>query len=133
MAETQRIKIGAGDTEPLTIVIEAADENGDPIDNLDDLTTAKLYLREVANGARIGSFSTATNHVNGVTSDVLVSDNMTVTFDPVGNGPASGNAFATASKTYDGYLKLTWDDADLTRHPAAVEDFLRVVVGPSLE
>ena len=129
MSEAQEIRIGPGDTELLTITISLSG-----VSTLDDLTTALLYMREVNNGGPPGDFVTGeSNHVDGASLSVLVSADMTVTFDPLNNGPAGADAFAVAEQTYDGYVLITWSDADETRHPGAVGRFLRVVVGKSLE
>ena len=129
MTEAQEIRIGAGDTELLTITISL-----DGVSTLDDLTTAVLYMREVNNGGPPGDFvSGESNHVDGESLSVLVSADMTLSFDPLNNGPGVGDAFGEAEKSYDGYVLITWNDGDETRHPGALSSFLRVVTAKTLE
>lgn len=116
MAQQQHIVVKAGDTEPLKIVVGATG-----LVNLDDVQSAVLYLREV---------SVATNHVDGVALTVSDSAARELTFDPVGAKSGGGNAL-DAPGTYLGYVLITWDDADKTRHPG--NGMLRVTVHRNYE
>ena len=110
-------EVRAGSTEPLDIVVALPAHP-----NLDDIAEGVLFARKV------GSPS---NHVNG--APVIVATAEAVRFDPVGNGPGGADAFGIGDAgEYDCYVRLTWADGHVTRHPGAAE-MLRLVVAPSLE
>lgn len=94
--------IKAEDTEPLEITV-----NAEGITNLDDLTSAVLYLRER---------SKTENHVDGATLTVSDSASRTLSFDPEDAKNGGGDALDTRG-TYRGYVLITWSDGDVTRHP----------------
>lgn len=116
MATTTELTIKAGSTELLTFTLAATG-----ISDLDNLSSAVLYARDVTSG---------TNHVNGVAVSVLVSGDMTVTFDPVDAKNGGGNAFDEPG-TYKLYLRATWSDGDITRHPDA--GYITLTVEPNFE
>ena len=118
------IHVVAGDTETLTITVGATG-----LSNLDDLTSAALYLAKRTVASNPDTVET-TNHVDGATLTTLSSAAKTLTFDPVSAKNGGGNAL-DAEGTYQGYVKLTWNDGDITRHPA--EGRLIVVVADSYE
>ena len=72
-----------------------------------DVTTAVLYLENVADGVK---------KVDAGTMVISDSANRKVTFDPLAQGAPSGDAFDTAG-TFRGHVKATWSDGDITRHP----------------
>lgn len=110
--------VKAGDTEPITFTVELTG-----VSDLDDLSTAELYAREI---------SSSTNHVDGAPCTVHDSEEMELAFDPVDNGPGDANAFAIGDEgDYDVYVKLTWADGDTTRHPGF--GFRRWTVGRVFE
>lgn len=114
--------VRAGDTEPLEITVNATG-----VTTLDDLTTAVLYAR--VDGE-------TTNHVDGGACSVLVSADMTLTFDPDGEGPDGGLAFdldVTEPTKLLCYVLITWSDGDETRHPAAQDGTLDLWVTPKYE
>jgi hypothetical protein len=115
MGRTLLKRVRAGDTDPLAITVGATG-----LTDLDDLSSAELYAR--LEGAEV-------NHVDGAACSVLVSADLTLTFDPVGNGPEGADAFSTGDEgTYFCYVKITWSDGDETRHPAAEEEMRLDVV-----
>lgn len=116
MTQQHHVSVRVGDTEPLKILVSATG-----LSNLDNVSSAVLYLRED---------SASTNHVDGATLTVSDSDVRELTFDPVGAKNGGGNAFDTPGK-YRGYVHITWNDGDETRHPA--NDWLRVTVHPNYE
>ena len=113
-----RTYIRAGDTAPLTITVGATG-----VSNLDDVSTVVLYAREQ---------SAATNHVDGASCTVSDSAAMEVTFDPLNNKSGGGNAFE-AGGTYECYVKITWSNGDITRHPARDDGTLTIYVVANLE
>lgn len=130
MATTKRIKVRAGDTEPLELQMTAT--AGEEI-TTSDISSAALYARKV--GA-------SSNHVDGVAlSSVTASstDNgdgtwaVTIngTFDPASNKNGGGDAFDAAG-SYDCYVLVTYTDSDETRHPGE-ENQLHIVVAPNYE
>jgi hypothetical protein len=114
----QTIKVRAGDTEPLELTIDATG-----LDNLDDLDAAVLYLRKSGESE---------NHVDGATLSVADSATKTLAFDPVNAKNPSGDAL-DEDGTYSGYVKATWNDADITRHPADPDEDITVIVAANLE
>lgn len=117
MLETE-IKIVAGDTEPLEVVISAQG-----LANLDDLSSGEAYFwLEDSN----------TNHIDGASVTVSSSSDRKVQLDPVGAKAGGGNAFDAAG-TYIGYIKITWADTDTSRHPGSESEFLRVIVTANRE
>lgn len=120
---TERVmEVRAGDTEPIDIDL---DPDGDAsYANLDTVSAVLLYAR-LEGGS--------TNHVNGVSCVVADSPNKIVRFDPLGNGPGGANAFDTGDEgTYYCYVRVTWTDDDVTRHPPGEEE-LRLDVIPNYE
>lgn len=118
---SQEITVRAGDTEPLTLAISAAN-----LTDLTDLDTAVLYARK--RGA-------VTNHVDGGALTVPDENELELVFDPLNQKNGGGNAFDEPG-TYDCYVLATWDDGDETRHPPSdVDDDerLTVVVTESFE
>ena len=110
------ITIRAADTEPLTVTISA--------DGLSDLTaasTATLYAR------RKGS---TTAHVDGAACTIPDTNALDITFDPVGAAVGGGDAFDVAGE-YECYVKVTWSDGDITRHPG--DTYLGVTVTDTFE
>lgn len=105
------LHVREGDTEPIELVVSGKRMVSGvlvDIEDLTDLTEAKLYMRE--RGAD-------DNHVDGATL-TLGSSALALVFDPTGNGPSGINAFGSGSAgTYDGYILMTWNDGDTTRHP----------------
>lgn len=118
MANVRTIKIRAGDTEPLEIPIDATN-----LTDLSGLSAAVLYMKK--EGA-------STNHVDGAALTVASSSDKTLRFDPVNNKNPSGNAFDAAGD-YRGYVKATWSDGDITRHPGDPDVDLQVIVSATLE
>lgn len=111
----REIRIQAEDTEPLEIFIDA-----DGISDLTDFQSGEAYFWE--EDAAVG-----TNHIDGATVSVSDSDNQLVSLDPIGAKSGGGNAFDTAG-TYYGYVKITWSDTDITRHPGNSSEYLKVIV-----
>lgn len=99
---SQIIEIREDDTEPLIIKIGARG-----VTDLSSLTVAALFMRRVGD---------QTNHVNGVSCPIYSSADLEVSFDPVGSKMGGGNAFDGIG-TYKGYIRATWSDGDITRHP----------------
>jgi hypothetical protein len=118
MARNTMTYIRAGDTEPLEITVSATG-----VSSLDDADTVVLYAREA---------SAETNHVDGAACTVSDSAAMEVTFDPVGAKSGGGNAFDEPG-TYLCYVKITWTDGDITRHPARDDGTLTITVTANLE
>lgn len=114
MADRRTIYVRAGDTEPLQLKISGNRVVAgvvSAIADLDELTTAKLYLRKRGE---------STNHVDGATltkGDAARS----LIFDPDGAEISGGLALATAG-TYDGYVLATWSNGETTRHPGKNTD-----------
>lgn len=112
------LNIKAGDTEPITYNVDL-----DGQDNLDNVSSAALYAREV---------DASTNHVDGATVTVSDSANKELEFDPVNNASNGSNAFDTGDEsTYHVYTKITWSDGDITRHPG--EGYREWRVEPNFE
>lgn len=98
------LKIKAGDTEPIMFNVDLSG-----VDNLDNVSSAALYARKK---------STSKNHVDGATATVSDSANKELSFDPESNAADNSNAFDTGDEGhYRVYVKLTWSDGDITRHP----------------
>lgn len=116
MSTTSVIRIKAGDTEPLEFVLGA-----EGITTLDALATAVLYARKE---------NSSSNHVDAGTCTVVLSSSRTLSFDPVGQKNGGGDAFDAAGK-YRCYIKATWGDGDVTRHPG--DEFVLVVVDANYE
>lgn len=112
------IYVRAGDTEPLEMTVGATG-----VSTLDDVSTVVLYARETRS---------TENHVDGASCTVSDSSAMEVTFDPLNNKSGGGNAFDVAGR-YRCYLKITWSDGDITRHPAQDDGTLDVVVTEGYE
>lgn len=120
MAEVQTIYVRAGDTEPLEIAVDATG-----LDDLTGLASAVLYMRKT---------TATTNHVDGATVTVPDTAVKQVRFDPDSNGPGGADAFAIGDEgTYRGYVKITWSDGDVTRHPGDPGEDLRILVSQGLE
>lgn len=101
----RKITIWAGDTEPLPLV-NIADDNDTSLTNV---TGTEMYLWDDADDSR---------YVTAATTISLTATAATATFDPAGAGPTGGDAFKVGDHgTYRGFLKLTWNDGDTTRHP----------------
>lgn len=131
MAETDRVELWAGDTEPLTFTFSLTASESLATGNV---SSVKLYAREA---------NAATNEVDGVAlTSVSVSstDNGDGTyavsgsgiFDPAGSGPDSTDAFNDAG-TFRCYLTVTWDDGDQTRHPAPDQGALWITAKANYE
>ena len=116
MPSRRHIAIRAGDTEPQIVRIDATN-----LSNLDDLASAVIYF------IREGDDD---NHVDGAALVLESSAARTLRFDPVAAAVGGGNAFAQSGK-YRGYVKATWSDGDITRHPG--NGWLTVTVFPDLE
>lgn len=111
----QHIEIVVNDTEPLMIVIGARG-----VTDLSDLTTAVFFVREI---------NAATNHVNGVLMATDSSVDRRLRFDPVNAKAGGGNAFDTVG-SYEAYVRMTWSDGDITRHPGGSKKLtIKVVAG----
>jgi len=110
------ITIKAGDTEPLALTISATG-----VSTLDNLTAAVLYAQ------KLGASSA---HVDGGTLTVSDSSTRTLAFDPVGQKSGGGDAF-DAPGVYRCYVRATWSDADITRHPG--DGWITVTVTPTYE
>lgn len=116
-------KVRAGDTEPLIIDLDPDDDAG--FDDLSELSSAVLYAR--LDGADA-------NHVDGAACSVSDSANKLLSFDPVGNGPSGDDAFDTGDEgTYYCYVRVTWSDGDITRHPPSNDGTLRLDVVANYE
>lgn len=113
---SQTITVRAGDTEPLTINVDATN-----LTDLANASSAKLYLRKAGESS---------NHAEA--SVTIVSGAKKVTFDPAGAASGGGDALTEAG-TYKGYVKITWTDGDVTRHPGDDDDDLTITVTPNLE
>lgn len=111
-----QITIKEDDTDPLTFTIDATG-----ISNLDNLSSAAVYARKV--GA-------SSNHVDGASASVKTSADQTVEFDPAGNAVGGGDAFDEPGE-YKVYVKATWADGDVTRHPG--DGFNWIIVESSFE
>lgn len=116
MSTKSVIRIKAGDTEPLEFVLGA-----EGVTNLDTLASAVLYARKENSNS---------NHVDAGTCTVKSSSARTLLFDPVGQKDGGGDAF-DAEGRYKCYIKATWDDGDITRHPG--DEHVMVVVGKNYE
>lgn len=116
MADVTELPVKAGSTEPMAFSVGAGN-----LTNLDNLSSAVLYARDVTSGV---------NHVDGAALSVLDSAEKTLTFDPVDAKNGGGNAFDEPG-TYKLYLRATWSDGDITRHPDA--GYVTLTVEPIFE
>jgi len=110
----QNILIRAGDTEALTITVDAGN-----LSNLDNVQTAALYMRE--RGA-------SSNHIDGASLTVTDSANRELSFDPVGAKVGGGDAFDVPG-VFRGYVVLTHSDGTTTRHPSETDLGVTVIAG----
>lgn len=99
----KHIEIRAGDTEPLSLELDAKG-----LVNLDELIAATFFARRVA---------AAANEVEARPMTVIDSPTKILSFDPVGNGPGGIDAFLTPG-IYDCYVKAVWTDNNITQHPS---------------
>lgn len=111
----QTIAVRAGDTEPLDMDLSATG-----LTTLAASSSILAYFRK--RGASL-------NHVDGVACAVV--SGLRIRFDPVGAKSGGGDAFDSPGLYY-GHVKVTWSDADITRHPGDEGQDVRVQVGPVL-
>lgn len=118
MTGTDVLYVRAGDTEPLELTISADLIDGDPLEDLDGLDVATLFVRKRGE---------STNEVDGASLSVVDSGTMRVRFDPVANGPDGENAFKEPG-SYNGYIVALWLTGRETRHPGRTD--LNIIVRP---
>lgn len=101
----RKITIWAGDTEPLDLE-NITVGNGASLTNV---STSEMYLWKDEDDSK---------YVTGATTVTITATANTAAFDPAGAGPTGGDAFRVGDDgVYRGFLKLTWNDGDTTRHP----------------
>lgn len=111
----RRVKVRAGDTRPLEILVGAT-----RLEDLSGLANAHAFFWRQGEDVL---------HVNGASVSVVDSVGKVLRLDPRGAAVGGDDAFQEPG-VYQGYIRIQWSDDTETRHPGDAQEDLLIQVAP---